>query len=475
MPLGIYDRLVGADSAGNLPDVIRAGLISAATAPWSGTIRASSGADFDTLTVPGAYNTWTDTQTMGMPNAPVGTSGILIVRSWGSYVLQMHIVPNKIFVRMKTNTWSPWSVYASEPMNETLLGITHPGQTSPVQPVASYMFRVPFKSGSDLYNLRLRFMNYDERDNVGYSAPSLKILAAYIGEAELDANGDVTGNFVSPPFRFPSSELSIPDSSEYWTGVLSHYSVTQGKNYLLSMAYTSAGTGQMLRQRAGMLGNASAGSVGNLSGGTLYRSVFTPLNIRLEGQTNKTRAVVIGDSHSVGSGASNPSFQSPWSFWALRSGVCLENVAEHGSATPQWQDPAQFKWTQYANKGDVLIYWLGQNDIYGSSMPNLETLKTNTLKIWSNARKVMGVKRIYAATLMPRNLASTTEQETLRKDYNSWLLGHPGGIDGVYDVAALVTDSATGQVRSEYISVDGLHLNSAGCAYVGMNFPSITW
>lgn len=439
-------------------------------------IRLPDGTSADTIKTAGTYNTWSSVALATMTGFPSASAGILDVTSWGSAAVQTYTNAEGTWTRVFTGAWSGWRLNQTSVGKRFLHALSLSGQTSAVTPMATYHWRIPIRVSAEMKDPRIRLMNYDERENIAYTCASLTILGIYIGPAEMDANGDLTGNIIGTPVMLPASAFAMPDGATYWTGVLRGYTLSKGQPYMLSLAYTTDGTGQLYRGRGTIFGSAatvdvSKGTVTN----KVYPTSFCPLNVRMEASGTALRALIVGDSHSVGSAALEPVYESPWSYWAVRSGVLLANNAEHGSATPHWQDASQLKWTQISDAGgaDVLMYWLGQNDVYNATPPTLDALKTQTLKVISNARVMAGVKRVYVGTLMPKTEASIQAQEDLRLAYNAWVKTCPPGIDGVMDIDSAVSDPTTGEVRPEYMSTDNLHLNTAGCAAVGMAVPVV--
>jgi lysophospholipase L1-like esterase len=316
--------------------------------------------------------------------------------------------------------------------------------------------------------MRIWWRNFEERTNTAYTG-QCDITGVWIGEAEVNSAGVLTGQFKSAPTQISGAITGPTDGSAFSTALVfpATFTIDPAKEYIISYGWIS-GSGQQHRaQGFGWVTGSSLNAGQTTVGVTLTPSTLIGLNTWVEINGPSSRIAWLGDSHSAGGASTLAVYDSPVNRLAWANGAVPINLGAGGSTFGEWSTESEYKWQRLITNNvsaDGWVYQLGQNDIYGLGT-DLETCKTQSLAVMAIGRKILG-PNMYLATIYPRNLAGMEAQNAVRIAYNDWLRTLPGRAVGIYDLAEAVTDSTGNVLDSRYVTVDNIHLGTAGNARV---------
>lgn len=499
-----YDNIPGVDSSGNFPpfirqliadspevgakivseiadsDVVEAAAVEAmseasvqAQLSWQKTM-LPPGTDWRTLTVPGIYPILGFSLVNSIvPKLPVIASGYLHVT--GTTISRIVTWKTAAAPRQEWDTTldgGVWSAFHRQdrPLRPASTSLTRSqGSSYAVAPALSSGLRHPFRLNNGLNErFRVKIRNFEERTSTAGTA-TVAANGLWIGEAALDANGELTGQFKSAPTKIADAfTISSAWVFSAWIDWMM-FNFKPGVVYLVAFGYDSDGTGLIHRSRGYVWANGASASASQApTSGSLTATTLCPFMVEIEVESEAPRVPMIGDSHVAGNNARYPVLESPIALAGIANGFTPINMGHGGSKLSEWRSVAQAKWQDYgitAGSGaEAVVIWLGQNDVFDALSPaTLAAMKADYIVVVNSARITFDGAPIYAGTLLPRNGVIPAGQDQVRKDFNAWLRTLPAGIAGVWDVAAAVTDPATGLVRSDYIDADLTHLNTAGC------------
>lgn len=437
--------------------------------PYKGWPQPANATNLDTLTTVGLYPIAGAASAASMtPPLPVAVSGMLEVLSLGLARIQRwstSSTPRQVWQRAYDGAWTTWRRIDRDTQTAIVSISRSQGTTYTVPSVTAYSFRQLLRTTTTPERFRVHLRNYEERTGTAYTA-TLNVNGVWIGEALLDTNGEMTGQFKTAPTLIASAFTMPIDGSIYLTPWVDWqtFKLSPGVDYIVSFGYTGPGGESITKSRGFGWGNGVASDAGaTTTVNTISSTTLVPLSMRYEVDTQAPRVAMIGDSHTAANNARYPVAESPINLWAMANGAVPVNLGLGGSTLNEWRSVNQQKWLTYTTvKADAAIIWLGQNDVF-NDLRTLAQMQADFMVVANSARTTFG-PNLYAMTLLPRNGTVPAGTDTIRQQFNSWLKTLPCRLVGVIDAAAAVTDPATGLIRAEYVDpTDLTHLTTAGC------------
>lgn len=193
------------------------------------------------------------------------------------------------------------------------------------------------------------------------------------------------------------------------------------------------------------------------------RRTEMPFELWLEIEIPATTPAIglVGDSNSVGVNTTIPIHDAWLSQYCRRMGYFPVLYGHSGDGMSQAQTVAHYKWNRWnhLDRPDAVIHANGANDI-----PNTEGGLTLTqLQEWARAEweisdaKISKIK--HGAVIKSR---SSGINNTVRLQYNNWIKSIPELLRDWHDIASPVTTNDAGGTLPQYMSSDGIHMNTAG-------------
>lgn len=340
--------------------------------------------------------------------------------------------------------------------------------------------RIPITLPVNTTRWRLRIRNADQY-GAGI-AGAFTIVRPSLGIHAIDANGAGTGEMTGAPHQLGIDTLAINSDGTEWTGAW--VTATAGQftaqtQHLLSIGLrmsagqTTIKTNSVSWYRSGTSHLANTQTIGSL----IKSNPF--LDIRVEYEYDGVEpAMAVGDSITDGlfAGGKGQIGGYPATL-ALRTGQPVNNAAVSGHRANQVKGygTTHWYWTRVIPLGGTApkaaIVSLGTNDAVTVG-ETAATIKTNLLTIFATLRS-LGVKRLYASTIAPREDAgATVDVKAIIAEVNAWLLTRPAGLVDVFEFdRAVGTAVDPADLDERYDSGDGLHLNTAGYARLARAIP----
>lgn len=291
---------------------------------------------------------------------------------------------------------------------------------------------------------------------------------------EYDVN--LAASIYTPRFRF-----AIRDGNPRWgtstaqTIQLSNISVG-GVAKLSSMATNADGSITFSPWMDGNLGNLKFDYVAQqqpryiIGGGRVNgaRRTEMPFELWLEIEVPASTPAIglVGDSNSVGVNATIPINDAWMAIYCRRMGFFPVLYGHSGDGMSQAMTADHYKWNRWnhLDRPDMVVHANGANDIPstegGVTLAQMQEWARNEWEI-SDA-KISKIK--HAAVIKSR---ASGINNTVRVAYNNWLKSKPDPIRDWQDIASPVTANDTGGLLPQYISSDGLHMNTAGQTAIG--------
>lgn len=289
------------------------------------------------------------------------------------------------------------------------------------------------------------------------------------GNAEYDVN--LAQSIYVSRFRF-----AIRDGNPRWgvfTGQaiqLSNVSVA-GVTKLSSMTTKSDGSITFSPWMTGKLGNlkfdynAPIAPRLNVGGGKLdgVRKTMMPFELWIEVETPVSTPAIglIGDSNSVAVNTTIPVHDSWLQIYGRRMGIFPVLYGHSGWAMNSSTDPNMYTWNRWnhLDTPDMVIHGNVANDLPSTEGGvTLAELQDRAYKEIALADEKVSKNHHF---ILLKSRASGTNN-TVRVQWNNWIKSLPDPIRDFQDIAAPVTTNDTGGLRPEFISSDGLHMNTAG-------------
>lgn len=175
---------------------------------------------------------------------------------------------------------------------------------------------------------------------------------------------------------------------------------------------------------------------------------------------------LVGDSNSVGVNTTIPVNDSWMAIYCRRMGFFPVLYGHSGDAMSQAQTVEHYKWNRWnhLDRPDMVVHANGANDIPDTEGGlTLAQLQERARLEWEiSDAKISKIK--HGALLKSR---ASGINNALRLQWNNWLKSVPAPLRDWQDIAAPVTAGDAGGLLPQYISSDGLHMNTAGQAAIG--------
>lgn len=199
-----------------------------------------------------------------------------------------------------------------------------------------------------------------------------------------------------------------------------------------------------------------------IGGGTIngVRKTEMPFELWLECEIPASVGAVglIGDSNSVAVNATIPVHDSWMQIYCRRMGFFPVLYGHSGDGMSASSDPGHYKWTRWdhLDKPDLVIHANGANDLIGTT--TLAELQEEARAEWEMAAQKISANQ-HTALIKSK---PSGDNNAARVAYNNWLKTYPIPTREWHDIASPVTSGDSGGVLPQYLSSDGLHMNTAG-------------
>lgn len=341
--------------------------------------------------------------------------------------------------------------------------------------------RYPFRLSTGTKRVRVHIANYNDASNVGYTVPDLTLnRRIYVGRHRVAVDGVLTGQFSVTPVALTPNTMALPGSSEVVTDWVD-IDLQAGIEYLLSLSFYNPSGAQYASGMGWTWRSAATGDadvVGPIAGQA--SSLKCPFSVWLEVEVANTVPVVghLGDSLLVGREADYALHDSYAVKHATAQGVMPRIYGIAGSRMTDWiGTPNAPKWKRFQDlpAPDACVIELGSNDLFDfrtDTAGALTEMKSRLEQLVRLARTNIS-QNIYFATIMPRNVGSSTPAiNQVRRDYNDYLMTLPHGALGCFDFSQAVEDRANPDRIANYlVSGDGVHLLTGGYARMASAIP----
>lgn len=393
--------------------------------------------------------------------------------------------------RMKVNT--PADVYDATPkayvdgkVRTGVFQFEHPGALLTAGSALTYQirrpFRIPHTSVSSGFRVHLRNRDHLNDANGG----AMTNVAIYIGEAAVDATGEINGNFVSTPVQVQAS-TSVAAGSELISAWIAPETlqISPYKTYLVAYTFTVASGAQYAvgGGRFWYTNTASDVSVVSPSGISRVDNQGV-LDLYVEYKfADRDAPVMMIVSNSIAGGGNvgsvvNRAELGAWPMlWALHEKGVAASLAVGGAwcghftaASPKWDVYSTLEVPLEVDA--VLLFAITSSDIAGgTSLAAVRTgLQVTIAKIkalWPNAR-------IIVTTNSPRSDSSGTP-ETNRVTFNRELAACPYGAHQSMEINGPFTDWASPErLRTPFQGApgsDAIHWSEAAHATAAALIP----
>lgn len=331
-----------------------------------------------------------------------------------------------------------------------------PNNTAPLG-VGTIQARRPFILTQQPTRFRVHFRNRNHLTDTDGTI-TLTNLTCYTGRAEIDASGNLTGNFAAAPTQVQGSGVSLVAGAEVITPWISPatFTITPYKWHLLSFGWTY--TVNAAHAFGGGLQwytfNAADASVAAPAGLTRADNQgFLSVYIEFEYQNDLApKLLVVSNSLSGGgsTAAGNTNrgeLDSWWGQWMLANGGIVANISAGGTLASHFNN-ASPKWNVYDTMAnpltiDVVVFMAtSSSDVAASdgsgAAVNLikgymvEAIVKSQTK-WPNARTLLTINP-------PRIGNATAAVESARQTVNTWLSTSPSGALECIDFEPDLTD-----------------------------------
>lgn len=193
------------------------------------------------------------------------------------------------------------------------------------------------------------------------------------------------------------------------------------------------------------------------------RRTEMPFELWLEVEVSATTPAIglVGDSNSVGVNTTIPIHDAWMSQYCRRMGYFPVLYGHSGDGMSAAQTITHYKWNRWnhLDRPDMVVHANGANDLPstegGRTLAELQEFARNEWAI-SDAKIS---KNKHGAVIKSRESGINN---TVRVQYNNWIKALPDPLRDWQDIASPVTANDTGGLLPQYISSDGIHMNTAG-------------
>lgn len=203
----------------------------------------------------------------------------------------------------------------------------------------------------------------------------------------------------------------------------------------------------------------------NVGGGKIdgVRKTMMPFELWIEVETPVSTPAIglIGDSNAVAVNTTIPVHDSWLQIYCRRMGFFPVLYAHSGWAMSASTDPQMYTWNRWnhLDTPDMVIHGNIANDIPstdgGITLAQLQERARAEIELADDK-----ISKNHHFILLKSRASGTNN--TVRVQWNNWIKSLPDPIRDFQDVAAPVTANDTGGLLPQYISSDGLHMNTAG-------------
>lgn len=174
---------------------------------------------------------------------------------------------------------------------------------------------------------------------------------------------------------------------------------------------------------------------------------------------------LVGDSNSVGVNATIPMHDSWMAQYCLEKGFFPVLYGHSGDGMSATGDEDAYKWNRWnhLDRPDVVVHANGANDLPTTEGGiTLAELQARARAEWAVAGEKISSNQ-HVALIKSR---ASGVNNSVRLQLNAWYKTYPDPIREWHDIASPVTANDTGGVIPEYLSSDGVHMNTAGHAAI---------
>lgn len=204
---------------------------------------------------------------------------------------------------------------------------------------------------------------------------------------------------------------------------------------------------------------AGGGKINGVQGSSMPFELW----LELEVPSGTPTAAIVGDSNGAGVGSTDPMHDSWLAIYARKNGIIPVNYSHSGDSLANSENPDHYKWNRWnhLDKPDVVIHTLGPNDFSADGgMVTLDEMKRRNEAVWAIADEKITPNKHVGLIKSRGSILGTSD--TVRKQINNWFRTLPDGLRDFHDISAPVTTGDANGVRPEYLSSDGIHMNTAG-------------
>lgn len=438
------------------------------------TINLATSTDLNTVVRPGSYAALSSSA----PNNPAASLGSLEVLQVNRGLLQRFTAWStspQVFLR-RADVDGIWGAWQAQPTADAVsaaigkvdalrpsegsgfksahLALNQPaGSSTEAVSAASVRWPVTLGITARRARLHLRNWNWSVGTGAGYNyTGAVSVSGLWAGPAQ-------GKTFQGAPRRVLDAFTTPANGAEYVSEWFS-YEFTEDVQHLVSIGFTTAAGQTNYQGRGGCWRTTNPADAGTVDP-SAELSANSPFDVWLELEVPAATPVLagFGDSNTVGTGTALPVHDSWLNEYCRKARAMPFFIANHGSMASSWAGLDAAKWNRFAvvAKPDAVVYFLHQNDLTAGI--TLDVLKQRYRDTVALLRAKL-TQNVYAATVTPGNKGEVVE--SVRRAYNTWLMGRPEGVRDCFDFASAVSDDDT--VLRPADAFDALHFNTAAHA-----------
>jgi len=432
---------------------------------WEKVGNLTVGTDVHTL-ASGIYQVFSSSlaTSLGLPVASGGVLEMFVVSA--ANVLRFTTFSGEVWQQEKSGTWTAWHRLDASAIK--IPKENGPGSGFKVLPLC---VTVPSTGSTNVATARqerhmmcwaapitrwkVHVRNFDYRLNTALTG-TVTLTGVYFGEHDMTTTPTFAFK-ASPAPALIASGVTLVDGAE-WVSPWIATPLEADKEYLLSLGFTAA-SGQQFYIQVGSVGTDAVNTNAGITTAPTGTGSAT-LDVWIEAETYATTPSIAFLDDSTGSGVgATYTLRDSWPSKYCRARKALPvHYTASGESYAAYSNTAYGKWTRWQtlDKPDALIAGLGNNDIFQGA--DLATTQARVLAVIPELKKITSTN-FYWATVMPRT-SVTGAQETVRRDFNTWMRTLPHGARDCFEVSAAV--SLDDETLNPAYDADGVHLNTAG-------------
>lgn len=334
------------------------------------------------------------------------------------------------------------------------------GTSSGEQTASLASIRIPVKLAPKIHRWRLAVRNFNDRTGQAYTA------AATLTGVWAGKHTAKNGAYDSSPTKVSNAWALDSDGSKITYSDWSTFPIGDGQEIALSIGLSNV-SGEWAWNPGSCWRSNASGAASNTGNSNYNYTNRIPFTWWIEAEVDSDVPVVAmwGDSISCGTGNDLVIYDAPIQQYARRIGALPYIFAYPGTAMSSWEvgGPNHQAWGRWDDMPppDSVIHFMGQNDLITADLAEMKRRYNATIDIL----KANVSPNVYLATITPSGIKSE-EQNTIRKNYNTWLQTLPGGAKGSFDFSSAVADGANRELLPNMTSGDQLHLSTLGSVAV---------